>query len=148
RGRPLKLPWELELGEPFHAENSELVAPAFLEDGTEVVVKVQLPDDAEGRHEPEALSFWGGEGAGRLLAHDAEHRAMLLERAKPGTPLGTDYDEVALEVVACALERLWRPPPGDVEWRRIDDVAAHWTAVGELLPTQGELVLCHQDLHG
>ena len=40
-GRPLKLPWELELGEPFFAPFSKLVAPARLPDGTEAVVKIQ-----------------------------------------------------------------------------------------------------------
>ncbi len=37
RGRPLKLPWDVELGEPFFAPFSKLVAPVRLPDGTRAV---------------------------------------------------------------------------------------------------------------
>ena len=63
------------------------------------------------------------------------------------------------------MQRLWRPPPPEVPWRRLEDVAARWQrelprryegllveaaldALEALLGTQDELVLCHQDLHG
>jgi streptomycin 6-kinase len=164
--------WKLELDEPYEAHFSELVAPAYLADGTEVVVKVQLPDDFEGEHEAEALRFWAGHGAVRLLAHDPEHRALLLERCRPGTPLGTRYDDEALGAAAALMQRLWRPPPGDVHWRRLETEAERWLvelpqrfeqngrpfeprlleaaldAMRTLAPTQGDAVLCHQDLHG
>src|SRR4029450_8310431 len=58
--RPLTIPWQLELGEAFEARYSELVAPAHLPDGTEVVVKVQLPDDVGSEHEAEGPGCWGG----------------------------------------------------------------------------------------
>jgi streptomycin 6-kinase len=61
---------------------------------------VQLPDDFEGIREAEALRFWDGHGAVRLLAHDPERKALLLERCLPGTPLGTAYDEEALDAIA------------------------------------------------
>jgi streptomycin 6-kinase len=90
---------------------------------------------------------------------------MLIERCVPGTPLGTDYDDAAVEIAAGVMRRLWRPPSEDVPWRRLEDVAARWLAelprryegpvLGEALdalrtlaPTQEGLVLCHQDLHG
>lgn len=116
-----------------------------------MVLKVQHDFDTESLQEPEALRFWNGGGAVVLLEHDPETRAMLIERCIPGTQLGTEYDEPALEIVAQALERLWRPPSDDVAWRRIEDVVPHRQAAGvvaDLLPTQGERVLCHQDLHG
>jgi streptomycin 6-kinase len=141
------------------------VAPAHLADGTEVVVKVQLPDDFEGEHEAEALHFWDGHGAVRLLARDPAHRALLLERCRPGTPLGSRYADADLAVAARLMERLWRPPSDDVAWRRLEDVAVRWRrelpqrysgplldealdALATLVPTREELVLCHQDLHG
>jgi streptomycin 6-kinase len=126
---------------------------------------VQLPDDEESEHEAEALHFWGGYGAVRLLAHDRAHKALLLEHCRPGTPLGTRYGDEELAIAAKLMERLWRPPSDDVEWRRLDDVAERWRrelperysgplldealdALGTLVPTREELVLCHQDLHG
>jgi streptomycin 6-kinase len=129
------------------------------------VVKVQLADDVEGEHEPEALDFWGGHGAVRLLAHDPAHRALLLERCRPGTPLGTRYADEGLRIAAGLMQRLWQPPPSDVPWHRLDDVAERWLrelpeqysgrlldqaldAIRTLVPIQEELVLCHQDLHG
>src|SRR6185312_7482149 len=102
----------LELaGEPFDAPHSKLAAPVRLRDGTEAVLKVANEDDWEGDREPEALRFWGGVGAVRLIDHDPETRSMLIERCLPGTPLGTDYNLRALEVAADLLRRLWRPPP-------------------------------------
>jgi streptomycin 6-kinase len=141
-----------------------LVAPARLADGTEVVVKVQLPDDFESIREAEALRFWDGHGAVRLLAHDPERKALLLERCLPGTPLGTAYDEEALGIAARLMERLWREPPPEVDWPQLDDVAARWArelaqrypgriaeeaveAIAVLTPIE-DAVLCHQDLHG
>jgi streptomycin 6-kinase len=141
------------------------VAPACLADGTEVVVKVRLPDDVESEHEAEALHFWDGDGAVRLLAHEPEQRALLIERCRPGVPLGRRYADEDLEVAAVLMRRLWRPAPPEVAWHRLDEVADRWLrelpqrysgrlleegldALRALAPTQEGLVLCHQDLHG
>jgi streptomycin 6-kinase len=62
------------------------------------------------------------------------------------------------------MERLWREPPPEVDWPRLDDVADRWTrelpkrypgrlaeealdAIATLTPVE-DAVLCHQDLHG
>jgi streptomycin 6-kinase len=90
----------------------------------------------------------------------------------PGTPLGDDYGDDALAVAASLMRRLWRPPSDDVPWRRLENEANRWLvelperwhrygrpfdrrlldagldAIRTLGPTQRELVLCHQDLHG
>jgi len=136
------------------------------------VVKVQLPDDFEAEQEAGALRFWDGHGAVRLLAHDPQRRALLLERCVPGTPLGTAYDDAVLEVAAGLMQRLWRPPSEDAPWPRLETEAARWLdelperyerlgrpferpvldaaldAIRTLGPTQDDVVLCHQDLHG
>jgi streptomycin 6-kinase len=133
---------------------------------------VHLPDDVESVNDIDALLFWDGRGAVRLLDYDRELRAMLLERCVPGTPLGQDYDDESLAIAAGVLRRLWRSPSDDVQWRRLDDVAQHWLAdlplryerhgrpfqrrlldqaldaLRTLAPTQEDVVLCHQDLHG
>lgn len=136
-----------------------------LPDGTEAVLKIAHDLDTESVHEPEALAFWAGQGAVRLIDHDPATRAMLIERCVPGTPLGAEYDESAMNVAASAMERLWNEPPDDVPWPTLAGNAERWAwelperydgallgealaAIRELVPTQKRLVLCHQDLHG
>jgi streptomycin 6-kinase len=138
-------------------------------DGDEVVLKVQTPH-RESEHEAAALELWDGDGAVRLLAHDPERHALLLERCVPATPLATVGQEAALEVLVSLLPRLWKPAA--VPFRSLAEEAAWWLvqlprsweeagrqferrlldasleALGELAPTQGEQVLLHQDLHG
>jgi streptomycin 6-kinase len=145
------------------------VAPAVTADGDEVVLKVQTPH-RESEHEAAALELWDGDGAVRLLAHDPERHALLLERCVPATPLASVGQEAALEVLVSLLPRLWKPAAAP--FRSLAEEAAWWLvqlprtweeagrqfeqrlldasleALGELAPTQGEQVLLHQDLHG
>jgi streptomycin 6-kinase len=138
-------------------------------DGDEVVLKVQTPH-RESEHEAAALELWDGDGAVRLLAHDPERHALLLERCVPATPLAIVGQEAALEVLVSLLPRLWKPAAAP--FRSLAEEAAWWLvqlprsweeagrqverrlldasleALGELAPTQGEQVLLHQDLHG
>lgn len=136
------------------------------------MLKIQLPDDVESEHEADALGFWDGRGAVRLLRHDPELRALLVERCVPGTTLGDRYDDEAIHVAAGLMKRLWSPPSEDVPWRRLSVEVERWLvelperyerhgrpferwlldqgldAMRTLGPTQDDLVLCHQDLHG
>jgi streptomycin 6-kinase len=128
-------------------------------------LKIPRDDDTESLREAEALTFWDGRGAVRLLAHDRPTRAMLIERCRPGTPLGTAYDDAAIAIAAGAMRRLWREPPDAVEWPTLAGNAARWLdelprrydgrvldealeAIRVLVPSQERLLLCHQDLHG
>ena len=119
--------WELRVSEPFGGGCVAWVAPAVRADGSAAVLKISIMDD-ETRYEADALAFWEGCGAVRLLRRDTGRGAMLLERLDPGRPL-TDLDEGEALRIACGLlRRLWRPlPPGspfpDVarllgEWRQ------------------------------
>ena len=113
-GRALNLPWQLELGEPFFAPYSKLVAPVRLPDGTEAVAQDRASTSTPRASTSRRRSrFWDGQGAVRLIDHDPATRAMLIERCVPGTPLGAEYDESALEMSPRArCERLWRAPSG------------------------------------
>ena len=137
--------------------------------GEEVVLKLQEPH-RESEHEAEALRVWDGDGAVRLLDHEPDEHALLLERCVPGTPLAAAGAETALEVFVGLLPRLWKPagPPFrslaaeaawwadslDATWerfaqpfeRRLLDAALE--ALHELPRSQGEQVLVNQDLHG
>jgi len=137
--------------------------------GDEVVLKIQTPH-RESEHEAAALELWNGDGAIRLLAHDAERHALLLERCVPGTPLAAAGQKAALDVLVTLLPRLWRPAA--LPFRPLAEEAVWWIehlprsweqsgrrferrlleaaldALSGLAPTQGEQVLLHQDLHG
>ncbi|MGH3092342.1 MAG: aminoglycoside phosphotransferase family protein [Gaiellaceae bacterium] len=103
--------WSLELGEPFPYAFASLALPARLADGGDAVLKICLPH-RESEHEADALARWNGEGAVRLLAHDRERWALLVERCRPGTPLRALEGDAALDVVIGLLPRLWCPRAG------------------------------------
>jgi streptomycin 6-kinase len=164
--------WSLRLGEPFHNAHVSYVAPVELPDGTPAVLKINFPE-SEGEHEPDALGHWDGEGAVRLLGRYDERRALLVERCEPGTRLWEtrDGDDVT-RTLAGVLRRLWKPPREDHPFRLLSDAAAEWAEelpraweelgrpyeetlldeavafLREAVPSQGEPVVLHQDLHG
>jgi streptomycin 6-kinase len=164
--------WTLTLHAPFTPASVAWVASADRPDGTPAVLKVNFPD-AESEHEADALAFWDGAAAVRLLAHDAGRRALLLERCNPGTPLWDVEDEdTAYGVAASVFRELWRPAPVDGPFHALSDEARRWADAlpvrwahhgrpfprrlvdeavalsGELGGSQPELTLCHQDAHG
>jgi streptomycin 6-kinase len=161
--------WGLRLDEPYVAGAAGYAVRAELADGTAGVLKLVYPH-RESEHEADALAYWDGDGAVRLLARDDSRWAMLIERCEPGTRLSEIDPDAALDVLISLLPRLWRPagPP----FRPLADEAAWWVsylpeqwegagrpferrlldaaidALTSLSPTQGEHVLLHQDLHG
>lgn len=130
------------------------------------MLKVVVPD-RESEHEGDALAFWGGRGAVRLLGADPDRHALLLERCAPGSRL----DGGDLATAAGVLRRLHRPAPVHGPFRSLVTEAARWQdmipaawerfgrpferalvdravgLLGELAPTQREQVVVHQDLH-
>ena len=160
--------WELEVGPPYPLANVSLVLPATRRDGSQAVLKLQLPH-RESEHEAAALRHWDGDGAIRLLAHDERLGALLIERARPGTHLSELDPEAALAVFCELLPRLWKPVAAP--FPSLHDEAARWAAelpdrwlqagrpferslldaaldsIAALSGSQGEQVLLHQDLH-
>lgn len=142
--------------------------PATLADGTDAVLKIAFPH-RESEHEADALARWNGNGAVRLLAHDRERSALLIERCRPGTHLRALGADQALAILAGLVPRLWisarepfRPLAEEAVWW-VSYLAERWelfgrpferslldlatSGLGELAKTQGEQVLLHQDLH-
>jgi streptomycin 6-kinase len=160
--------WSLTLGKPYDYATSSYVVRVTTDDGTPAALKVAWPH-REATHEAEALRFWDGDGSVRLLDHDAERSAMLLERADPGTPLKELPAGEALDAIMEVMTHLWRPAgepfttlAEEARWwagylprvwelapnpfeRRLLDAALE--ALESLPPGQGEQVLVHQDLH-
>lgn len=161
--------WGLRLGEPYEAGVAGHVMRADLPDGTPAVLKLIYPHH-EAEHEAEALTFWNGDGAVRLLEYDEDRWSMLIERCEPGTRVADLDADAALDVIIGLLPRLWKKAgepfqplaaeaalwvdylPG--EWERAGRpyerplLDAAIDALGELSASQGEQVLVHQDLHG
>ncbi|HSM56083.1 MAG TPA: aminoglycoside phosphotransferase family protein [Candidatus Sulfomarinibacteraceae bacterium] len=102
--------WSLTLFPPFADLSYNYVAPARRADGTDVVLKVGVPNP-ELRTELEALQFYDGRGCVRLLDADWDLGALLLERLTPGAMLVTRDDEEATTIAAGVMQDLWRPLP-------------------------------------
>jgi streptomycin 6-kinase len=152
--------WELRLGPAYAPGVPSHVVRVETADGTPAVLKVFWPH-REAEQEADALERWDGDGAVRLLARDDERHALLLERCEPGIFLSTAADPIGVFVEL--LPRLWRSGEGfrpladeavwwaghdlaEVPDRRLRDAALHY--LRELVPSQGDAVLLHQDLHG
>jgi streptomycin 6-kinase len=118
--RDLAIEWDLELGEPFTLSRHSFVAPA----GDVAVLKVVPADDDESDQEADALSLWEGDGAVRLLRHNRERRALLIERAVPGTDIATLGEDEATAVAVEVGPRLWRSAGGPFRW--IGDHVPGW----------------------
>jgi streptomycin 6-kinase len=154
-------------GPPTHG-GVAWVLPVRTPDGARAVLKVQPVDD-ETRGEPLALAAWDGDGAVRLLAHDADSGTLLLERLGASLETGTD-DLSGCAVIGGLLAHLrsHTPPAGlprlatvlaglldraPAALRRLPDDAgrdalARCAAVGRDLTTEpaGDRLL-HWDLH-
>jgi len=164
--------WSLRVGPMFEDGNVSLVVRVEREDGAPAVLKVNFPEEETAR-EPDALRYWDGRGAVRLLEYDEASRALLVEWCDPGTQLWSIEDDVeATGIAATVLHRVWRAAPLDHDFallegaavRWADEIQADWTALGRpfegglvdeaveacgmLGPSQGEQVVLHQDFHG
>lgn len=118
----------LSLSAPLHGGSCSWVAPAELPDGTPVIVKISWPHQ-EMLGEPLALRLWDGRGAVRLLAHDPQRHALLLQRCDPGHQLAASpaAAEERLRAGGTVLRQLWLapvPPPGALD--ALGAVTARW----------------------
>ncbi len=121
--------WELTLGAPFQPGGQcSWTAPAQDAAGRDVVLKVGWTHD-EGRDEAASLRVWAGRGTVLLHADhvDGDTTALLLERARPGTELGSSLPEEEQDiVVAGLLRRLWQEPPAGQPFRPLAEMCEAW----------------------
>jgi streptomycin 6-kinase len=118
--------WGVELGPPYALSRYSFVAPA----GPDAVVKVTWDEDTESDHEADALALWAGDGAVRLLRRDPARRALLAERADPGTDLSGLPEDEATAVAVALGRRLWRPAGPPFRW--IGDHVPAWIDQAEV----------------
>ncbi|HEX6384095.1 MAG TPA: aminoglycoside phosphotransferase family protein [Anaerolineae bacterium] len=161
--------WSLTVQPPFPLSYN-YVAPAVRADGTEMVMKLGVPNP-ELLREMAALQLCDGRGMVRLLQADAEQGILLLERLRPGTPLARlEDDEAATAIAAGVMQQLWRPLPAEHPFPPVSAWAAGLGRLraqfdggtgpfpaslvelaeklfAELLASSTEPVLLHGDLH-
>jgi streptomycin 6-kinase len=109
----LERDWGIAVGRTYPDATEAYVAAATLADGTPAVLKV-LIRRRHGRHaadEMTVLRLAAGEGCVRLLRHDEDTGAMLLERLgasmyRVGLPIAQRH-----EILCRVAMRLWRPAP-------------------------------------
>jgi streptomycin 6-kinase len=161
--------WDLTV-HPHFDLSYNFVAPATCRDGSEVVLKIGVPNP-ELWTEIEALRVFDGRGITRLIDVAEELGAFLTERLRPGRPLEKiDNDVQATAVAADVMKKLWKtvgeehPFPTVGEWASgLDELRKEFEGetgpfpeklvdraeriFDELLSSQGEKVLLHGDLH-
>ncbi|WP_052809283.1 aminoglycoside phosphotransferase family protein [Streptomonospora alba] len=123
--------WDLHLGRTFTGGTCSWVGAARTADDEHAVLKVSFPH-REARGEAEALRFWDGAGAIRLLRSNADGFGLLLEACEPGAALRDAAGEpedlltAGLEVLA----QLWskRPDPG-LGLEPLQTVADDWAGL-------------------
>lgn len=104
--------WGLTVGQPYPDATEAWVAEATLDHGTDAVLKLLVPREGDAAtNEITVLRLADGNGCVRLLRHDHERGALLLERLGPslhdlGVPIRHRHE------ILCDLARsVWRPAP-------------------------------------
>ena len=120
--RDVAAAWGLELGPRITAGRYSYVAPA----GDDAILKIVPAEDDDADHIADALDFWDGNGAVRLLRHDPARRALLLERVTPGTEAAQLPEDEATAVAIDVGRKLWRRPLPGHPFRPIDRWIRRW----------------------
>jgi len=103
----LEMKWGIAIGEPFLNGEYNYVARAVDERGDPCVIKIAPPrNDRDHFSEAKYLATASGNGVVRLLAHDPERMALLIERAVPGRTLTRYFEDDEPAAVQPAIDLL------------------------------------------
>ena len=117
--------WKLTVHRPYPM-TFHWVTAVTGKNGKSGVLKLGIPDGHLSA-EAEALRIFDGDGAVRLVAEDAARGALLMERARPGTPVTSlveQDDAAATAVLIEAGRRLHRVPPPECTLPHLRDEGA------------------------
>ncbi len=128
--REVAAEWGLTLGPRIVSGRYSYVAPA----GPDAILKVIPVEDDDADHIADALRLWDGDGAVRLLRHDPERRALLLERLVPGTEASAIAEDEATAVAIAVGRRIWRRPPEGHPFRSIERWVRRWMPADDAHP--------------
>jgi streptomycin 6-kinase len=117
--------WHLDGGNRLDGGFRSNVFGCTTADGAQVVVKLTATQE-EARAEAAALAMWKHTGAAvGLIDADFALGALILERVRPGHPLPSGDDPVAIEVAAGLLTRLHRARTGTFRFPALEDAYVH-----------------------
>ena len=169
--------WNLRIEAPMTEDYAQMsycyIAPATRSDGQEVILKMGSPIQRleNEKRECHALQLCDGDSAVRLLDLDDELGTLMLERARPGVPLGMCPDDGENTRIATRMMKaFWKPLPPDHDFQptayeiegftrlreknngTTDPLPEKWvmraeTLYDELMATSTETVVLHADLH-
>lgn len=112
----LEVEWSINVSRPFPHATEAFVSEAVTADGRPVALKVPIAGLAKGDREQSLLQTAGGRGYVRLLRHDADSGAMLLERLGPQlATLGLPIEE-QIRIICRTLKQAWMPLPSGVSF--------------------------------
>ena len=158
--------WKLILQACYEDLSFNYVAPAFLDNGNEAVLKCG-PLNPEFHTEIGALQYFDGQGTVKLLHYNVSKGSMLLERITPGYSLETlSNTQEAVNISANVIQQLHRPVTAAAEFPTLNRWLQAFDRLEEgrfakeknlidrarelskdLLHSMGEQVLLHGDLH-
>lgn len=101
--------WSLTLGRAVPGGSSSYVVRVRTADGGDAVLKVAVPDPAFGA-QAATLRRAAGRGYVRLLAHDLEQQALLLEALGPSLQQSVLVPADQLRLLADTLAEAWQSP--------------------------------------
>ncbi len=152
--------WRLAPDGDRIATHSSLLLPVT-RGKSRAMLKLALDDEEKAGGA--VMAWWGGRGAARVLAHDAD--AVLMERAGGTRSLSAmalgGYDEAATHAICDVLAALHTPqgvPPPLVPLKRWftpleaaassgGTFAASWRSASHLLADPRDIVVLHGDVH-
>jgi streptomycin 6-kinase len=160
--------WQLTPERPTWFGYCAIALPVRRADATSAVLKVSWPGPDQAPEAP-ALRAWDGDGVVRLLDHDPDRWALLLERLDESRDLTSVPIGEAISTIGSLLRRMHRaavpadvPSLADTARRWAEEIPSRWPAAAPLWPdrVRDEVVatcrelgdsedgrLLHADLH-
>ena len=134
----LEVESSINVGRPFPHATEAFVSEAVTADGRLVALKVPIAGLAKADREQSLLQTTGGRGYVRLLRHDADSGAMLLERLGPQlATLGLPIEE-QIRIICRTLKQAWMPLPSGVSFPTGADKASEMLSyISTLWPRLG-----------
>ena len=109
----LETEWSIKAGHLFPNATEAFVSEAVTANGQPVVLKIPIPGPVKAERERSLLQTASGRGYVRVLRHDTNSGAMLLERLGPQLAMLGLPIEDQIRVICRTLQQAWIPiPPG------------------------------------